>query len=115
MYKHRTELLTGKCCWKGHFSKTLNNSILTPPTIRTVHKYLFSFCSKDLEGGPSTIPWKGGRDQETSLASEIRAQYQLFVALKGSAQLTSLHSLALEILKLQQGESPIQLDSLVAH
>lgn len=117
MYKHRTnwELLTGKCCWKGHFSKTLNNSIPTPLSIRTVHKYPFSFCFPRLGKGPFYNPFKGGRDQETSLASGIRAQYKLFVAMKGSAQLTSLHSLALEILKPQKGESSIQLDPLVAH
>lgn len=99
MYKHRTELLTGKC-WKGHFSKALNSSIPTPLPIRTVHKYPFSFFSKDLEGGLSTVPSRvGGTFQETSLVREGRAQYQLYVALEGGAQLSSLYSLALEILK----------------
>lgn len=59
LYKHRTELLTGKC-WKGHFSRGLNNSIPTPLPIRTVHKYPFSFSSKDLEGGLSTVPSRVG-------------------------------------------------------
>lgn len=92
MYKHRTELRTGKF-WKGHFSKTLKISIPTPLPIRTVHKYPFSFCSRGLEGGLSTSPSRVGVTGETSLASETEAQFQLYVALTPNAQLTSLHCL----------------------
>lgn len=100
MYKQKTELLPGKSCWKGHFSKTLNNCILTPLPIRTIHKYPFSLCSRDLEEGPFYSPVSSGWEQEARLASEIGAQHQLHVALEVSAHLTSVHRLALVTLCL---------------